>query len=193
MNAEDNVKKVMALVDKMPEPRRTKVKEMLEGRIGEIYFTAPASTREDFHNAFPGGLAAHSLNVVANLYRLSKALCPDRWPVGTLAFVGLFHDLGKVGDGTDEFYVPNENPYGRNKGFLFEVNKKLPYMSTSERTMFIFQKLGIEVSFEEYLALKLADGQYVDENRPYAMKEPDLAILVHFADRWSCAEEKDPK
>ena len=111
-----NVEKTMKLVEQLPEPRRSQVKSMLEGWVGEIYFTCPASSRADFHSSYPGGLCAHSLNVVANLYQLAKTLCPGEFKNETLIFVGLFHDLGKVGDGVRENYVPNSNPGGRNRG-----------------------------------------------------------------------------
>jgi hypothetical protein len=174
----------------MPEPRRTKIKTMFEGDIGSIFFSAPASSRSDFHNCFPGGLVLHSLNVVANLYKMTSTLCPDRYSIDTLAFVGLFHDLGKVGDGKNEFYKSNESEWHRSKGMLFEINKDCTFMVTAERGLFILQSYGVEMSAEEYLAIKLSDGQYDDTNRQYRLREPELALLLHWADMWSMVQEK---
>lgn len=64
------------------------------------FFTAPASAR--YHNAFAGGLAAHSVNV----YRcLADYLARPRvsevygiaYPPETVAIVGLLHDVCKIG------------------------------------------------------------------------------------------------
>lgn len=193
ISADDIVKNrelVMKLIDKFPEPRRTLVIKMMDGPIGETYFTAPASSREEYHGCYPGGLCQHSLNVVANLRSLSAALCPGQFDGPTLIFVGLFHDFGKVGDGVEEYYVPNPSDWHRNKGMLYEINKKCIYMPTSERGLYVLQKHCIELNHEEYLAIRLNDGQYDETNKSYRMKEPCLSILVHFADRWSTEQEK---
>lgn len=187
----ENAQLVMRLVENFPEPRRGLVKKMLEGPIGQEYFVAPASSREEFHGCYPGGLCQHSLNVVSSLYRMSKALCPDRWDKSTLAFVGLFHDLGKVGDGERPGYVPNPSDWHRNKGMLYEVNARCVYMPSSERGLFLLQRYGIVLEAEEYLAIRLNDGQYEKANDGYKMREPDLALLLHWADRWSVSVEKD--
>jgi len=185
-----NVSRVGNLVALMPEERQIKVQTMLAGPVGQIYYTAPASSHEEYHSCYPGGLAQHSLNVVRNLKKIADALCPKRYPDHQLAFVGLFHDLGKVGDGEKESYVPNTDQFQRNRGRLYEINKECAWMPSSERGLFILQKNGIEVTSEEYLAIRLNDGQYVRENEPYRNREPDLALLLHWADHWSAKQEK---
>ncbi|HEU5118865.1 MAG TPA: hypothetical protein VFT74_19890, partial [Isosphaeraceae bacterium] len=185
-----NVELVFKLVDRLPEPRRTKVKTLLEGQFGEYYFTAPASSREEFHSCYPGGLVVHSLNVIANLRKVAMALCPGRYGDPTLIFVGLFHDLGKAGDGRVERYLPNPSEWHRSKGMLYEVNKDCSYAPTAELGLYVLQKNGIEMDFEEWAAIRLNDGQYDENNRGYRMKEPDLALLLHFADLWSTVREK---
>lgn len=192
LDIEKKIKTFWKLVDIFSEPRKTKVKDMMEGKVGEIYFTAPASSREEFHSCYPGGLLVHSLNVVENLYSLSKALCPGVFSDEKLSFTGLFHDLGKVGDGTNEYYVPNPSDWHRNKGMLYEVNKDCTYMPTSERGLYVLQTHGIQMDADEYLAIRLNDGQYDDTNKSYKMKEPELALLVHWADMWATKQEKNP-
>lgn len=179
------------LVEIFPEKRKELVTKMMTfGPVGTSYFTAPASSREEFHACWPGGLLFHSINVVQNLRKISKSLCPGKYDDATLAFVGLFHDLGKVGDGVNEYYKPNESDWHRNKGMLYEINKDCVFMPTSERGLFILQSNGIEVTSEEYLAIRLNDGQYDETNKSYRMKEPGLALLVHWADMWSTLSEK---
>lgn len=186
-----NQQLVRRLVEKnMESHRRDLVLKMLDGPVGEEFFTAPASTREEYHNCFPGGLCAHSLNVVNNLQKLAKALAPDRYSIEKILFVGLFHDLGKVGDGVNPYYLPNKNDWERKRGRLYEINEKCLQMPTSERGLFLLQRTEILLDSEEYLAIRLNDGQYAAENSQYKMKEPPLALLVHMADRWSVEEEK---
>lgn len=186
-----NVEMLWKLLGKISGDRGEKVKAMMEGRVGEIYATCPASSRAEYHSAYPGGLLAHSLNVVQNLNKIAGALCPDKFSKETIIFVGLFHDLGKVGDGVQEYYVPHHSDWHRKQGMLYEINKECISMPTSERGLYILQKFGIEVSSDEYLAIRLNDGQYDQTNKSYAMKEPELALLVHWADMWSCQQEKE--
>lgn len=179
-----------SLVQMMPEPRQRFVRAMMDGPVGQSYFVAPASSRVDFHSCFPGGLLVHSLNLTKWLKKLAITLAPGKYDDATLAFVGLFHDLGKAGDGEEEYYVPHPSDWHRGKGMLYEVNKRCVHMPTSERGLYILQKNGIQVTTDEYLAIRLNDGQYVEENKGYRMKEPELALLVHWADRYSCEKEK---
>lgn len=186
----DNQATILELVQRFSDPRRGQVQALLEGSVGDTYFTAPASSREAFHSCYPGGLAQHSLNVVRNLSKLSKTLTPDRWPSETLVFCGLFHDLGKAGDGLEEYYVPTDLRWKKERGELYDINQKCLPMPTSERGLYILQRHGITLSHEEYLAIRLNDGQYVRENEPYRNREPDLALLVHWADMWATRQEK---
>jgi hypothetical protein len=191
-NADELMKKVETfntLVSIMPDDRCKQVKKMMEN-LPE-YFTAPASSKLEFHSCYPGGLLVHSLNVVKNLRKISETLCPGKYSDATVAFVGLFHDLGKAGDGNEPMYVPNPSEWHREKlGAMYEINKNLQFMPNSERGLYVLQKFGVQVTDEEYLAIRLNDGQYPPENKPYGMREPDLALLTHWADLWSCKQEK---
>lgn len=188
-----NTEIVNKLLEAIPEGRAGFIREMMVGPVGDEYFTAPASPRVSWHNCFPGGLCDHSLRVTQFLHRLAKDLAPGRFDVNTLNFVGLFHDLGKVGDGKNPYYLPLEgrdNDWRRSKGELYEINKECVHMPTSERGLYILQNHTIQVTSDEYLAIRLNDGMYDETNKRYALHEPDLALLVHFADRWATAVEK---
>lgn len=186
---EKNHKTLMSIVDMFPDQRAKKVRQMFDGIVGEQFLTAPASSREAYHSCYPGGLVEHSISVVMHAIDLNK-LWGSQYPVETVAFCALFHDLGKVGDGAEPFYVPTVHKWKRDKGELYDINPKCQYMCTAERGIFILQQNGIELSSDEYLGIRLSDGQYVRENEPYRMKEPKLAILVHFADLWCTINEK---
>lgn len=188
-----NYELVCRITDKFSSPRRESVKSMLfDSPVGTSFFLAPASTRVEFHSCFTGGLCDHSLRVVKNLKKLTAALCdrPDIYSLETLLFVGLFHDLGKTGDGVRELYTPKESDWHRRQGIMYDINPLCSKMSTAEMGLYLLQKHGIPVSEEEYLAIRLNDGQYDPANQKYAMREPPLALLVHWADRWSVEQEK---
>jgi len=188
-----NQKLVMKMVAKATatDPRWKLVDDMLKGPVGDEYFMAPGSSKLEFHDCFVGGLCYHSLNVFKALRKLVDALAPGEYTPETLLFVSLFHDLGKVGDGKEPYYVPEESQWHREKlGKMYSINQKCVQMPTSERGLFILQAAGIELTADEYLAIRLNDGMYPPENKSYGMHEPKLALLVHWADRWDAGAEK---
>lgn len=184
-----NAQTVEAMIKTFDDDRRAAMTHLFD-EIGQEFFAAPASGREEYHNCWPGGLCDHTLRVIKNLTLITAQMGLGRWPREQLRFVGLVHDLGKAGDGDRPYYVPNPNEWSRNRGMLYEVNRELPFMPVVDRTLFVLQKFGVALTDEEYLAIRLSDGLYEETNKRYAMKEPDLALLLHWADRWATAEEK---
>jgi len=160
--------------------------------VGTVFCTAPASSRTEFHSCYPGGLLRHSLNVVKYLNRLVKGFCPGKYTEETLVMVGLFHDLGKtVDDDGNSIYVVNPSDWHREKlGALYEIPKHIRHMAICDRSLFILQKYGITLSEEEYLAIRLSEGQNVRENEGYRYRETDLAVLLATANTMAERAEK---
>lgn len=187
---ERDLSRVKALVQYLPSERAKQVQEMLDGPVGSNFFTAPASTKRAYHYAFPGGLVAHSLNVVTHALTLQKHLAPDRWPVEKVVFCALFHDLGKAGDGKQPYYVRTEGSYLFDKGIFYDVNPRMTYMPSSDMGLYLLQRQGIVLEADEYLAIRLNDGPAAPENQMYAFREPDLSVLINMADNWAMRQEK---
>lgn len=183
--------KTSSVIENMcSEERAAKLVDLLE-KIGlEKYFTAPASSKEQFHNCFPGGLAQHNLNVVNSLIELD-AIVDGGFDPETLCVVGILHDIGKVVN-TDlvEFYSLETERWKIERGEIYSKNDGKVYLPTHQRTMWLITHFGFELSIEEYQAILLNDGQYLAENKAYANKECVLADLLHMADKISLIKEK---
>lgn len=175
---------------KLRTEQQAPVKEMLS-HFEERAFTAPASSRFEFHNAFPGGFIDHSLRVMKHTVKLTEA-----WKVqvdpASLIMATLFHDWGKVGTKEDDYYLPEESGWHRQRGKIYNKNPKVK-MPNAQLGLFVLSQFGVPLNEEEYCAILLNDGQYSESNREYGMKEPKLALLVHMADRWSSQCEKGRK
>lgn len=180
---------VNAIIDSLPEPRKTQVEKMMAGPMGEQFMTAPASTRRAFHYAFPCGLVAHSLNVVRYSVQFAETFAPGRWPKWKVAFCALFHDLGKAGSPGKPYYVLTKEEWRRKKGEYYEVCKD-EFMPNAEKSLYNLQLHGITLDWEETCAIRLNDGMGSESNREYAFYEPDLALIIHWADHWSSRQEK---
>lgn len=186
---EKNWNTFVSFVNKIDVERVQFAIDMVDS-LAERLATAPASSRAGYHNAFPGGLVDHSLRVLGNGFRLMKAF---DWPVKreSLIIACLFHDLGKVGDVDNDLYLPQPEQWRADKnGELYVYNQNMQFMTVPDRGIFLCQHFGLRLTADEMLAIKLNDGQYVQENIPYRLKEPLLADVVHIADVIATKQEK---
>jgi hypothetical protein len=162
----------------------------LVDHLGARLVMCPASSRKQYHAAYPGGLVEHSLHVFANARKLVGLYELDV-PLQSLIISCLFHDIGKVGDLDKDYYVEQTNNWRvENYGEVYFTNPNIQWMPSSERGLWLLQHFGVKLSNDEWIAIRCNDGMYTDENRPYAMKEPRLALVVHHADRIACEQEK---
>lgn len=183
-----NMEVALKLVSELGSERSSAVRDMLTDESLD-FFMAPASARVEHHCCFPGGLCHHSLNVAKFTLRIANDL--GGWPREQLLFVSLLHDLGKCGDGRERHFIEQTSEWHRSKGMMYVCNPRCTYMPAQERTLFLLQSYGIELTPEEYVAIRVHDGMSLDENRPYSMREPRLGLILHWADRWAVEVEKD--
>jgi len=159
--------------------------------------TAPASSYDYFHNAFPGGYCDHILRVVKfakATYKLWKmaGMYLDNFTEEELIFSALNHDLGKLGlpgDNLDKYILNKSDWHVKNQGKLYENNGNLPHVTISDTTMYILHRYGIDMSLNEYLTIKIHDGVYDDANKSYytgfnidSKMKSTLPIIMHHAD-----------
>ena len=187
---EQNWVKFLTMCKHVGANRVDAVTEMCE-TLGERLALAPASSRLEHHNAFPGGLVDHSIRVLVNARAISKALNIDL-PLESLVTCALFHDLGKVGSESEDTYVPQDSFWHREKlGEMYKMNKKLQYMTVPHRSLYLLQHFGITLNADEYVAIMIHDGQHCSENKPYSMQEPMLASIITMADFSATKQEKE--
>lgn len=179
--------KLYKFVDSLDPVRKPRVNNLLDS-LGTRYFTAPASQKADYHSCFPGGLATHSMIVLKNLvklidtFSLSKKCSKD-----SIIILSLFHDLGKVGTDSEDYYIINDDDYWFKKGHSYKINEKLLNTNMAISTLFLLQKYNIELSFDEIEAI------YCLHNPKSNFKENYLTLFLQWADRWSIELEKQNK
>lgn len=188
-----NFDKFRSLCEKLGD--RSEAALAMVDAFGEQLALCPASSRKEFHAAYPGGLVEHSLRVLSNAMKLTKAY---GWQVSkeSLIISCLFHDIGKVGlandDGTvTDYYVPQDSDWHREKlGEFYKHNKEMQYMSTPQRSVHMCQAFGLKLKMDEYLSILLNDGFVLDENKPYCLKTSPLVFTTMTADYISTMQEK---
>ena len=166
------------------------------------FFTAPASAM--YHNAFPGGLCAHSLNVYNMLHDMTLMIWPNYsecpYDEDTLKIVALFHDFDKMNK--YEKTVMNKKIYSENGSKYDEMGRydwvSVPgFKRKDSKDVFVFGTHGdnsaymtetfIPLSTEEYAAIINHHGCF---DNPKADITPifnrySLACLLHTADMLS--------
>lgn len=180
---------VNSIISILPEPRKSQVQAMMDGPVGEQFMMSPASTRRGFHYAFPCGLVAHSLNVVKYAMKIADAIAPDRWPKWKIMFCALFHDLGKAGSPGKPYYTLTSEQWKVKKEECYDVSKE-EFMPNAEKSLYVLQLHGVVLDYEETVAIRLNDGMGSESNREYSFNEPDLALVIHWADHWASRQEK---
>ena len=170
----------------------------------ERMMLAPASGKEHFHNAHAGGYVEHVLHItdlVVQIWDLwgKNGATIDDFDKEELIFAALHHDLGKVGDLADDYYVINESDWHRkNQGMIYKHNPNIQYMTVTDRAIWLLQHFGIKMSENEYLGLRLTDGMYEEANKgyyisymPHKQLRSNIAHILHQADMMASKIEYD--
>jgi hypothetical protein len=199
----ENLAKFYSLIDKyISGDRKDKLLEMYKD-IEETLATSPASTKVSHHNAFAGGYLDHVIRVTEAALVFEKVWDKfgqnKNYTTEELAFAALNHDLGKLGTNDEPVYIPNQSQWHReNQGLMFNYNPAITHMRIAERSLFVLQKYGIQVSENEFLAIRLHDGLYEEANKQYYItynKDTELrsniAYILHQADLMSSKIESN--
>jgi len=173
------------------------------GDFEERMMMAPASAKDAFHNAMPGGYVEHILHIIQFSLELKQVWEKNGAEINftdeELVFAAMHHDLGKVGDLEHDYYVPQDSDWHRiNRGEIYKHNPSLQYMKVPDRGLWLLQHYGVKVTDKEYLGIKLADGLYDDANSAYLKSyNPDynlrsnMAYILHQADMMATHIEFD--
>lgn len=175
---------------------------------GSDFFDAPASAI--YHNAFKGGLCAHSLNVYDSLKKLCRSFYTPEDPVtgeqgemecpyseDSIRIVSLFHDFDKMNK--YELYFMNKKIYSETGSKYDEMGKfdwkSVPgYKRKEDKDIFTIGTHGensvymtetfIPLSTEEHCAIINHHSKYDNPNLNTTgiYNKYHLACLLHLAD-----------
>ena len=181
------------IVTYISEPRTTKLLALYQSQEDNLAF-APASSRSSYHNAFPGGYVDHVNRVVEAALKVTKLWnnmgATINFTTEELVFSAINHDLGKLGRDGQPTYLPNDSEWHvKNQGAIYKPNTELPFIPIQDSSLFILQQAGIELTFNEWVAVKTHDGLYDDGNKAYLLSSQNesklrcsLPLILHQAD-----------
>ena len=189
-----NLERFYANIEKfISEPRATKLLALYQSQE-ELLAFAPASSKASFHNSFSGGYVDHVNRVVEAAIKVtslwSEMGAAINFSMEELVFAALNHDLGKLGIGGKPRYIPNDSEWHvKNQGANYKPNSELPFLPVQDNSLFILQNEGIQMSINEYIAIKIHDGLYDEGNKPFLISGQNesklrscLPLILHQAD-----------
>lgn len=194
--SKEKYEKLLDYVKEFCPSRFDKIKALYDSYEDRL-FTAPASSYEHYHNAFPGGYVDHVLRVVEFSLKLYNFYEENNMSVRgftkeNLVFVALNHDLGKLGfpgQGRERYLQNDSQWHVKNQGKIYKPNDKIPFVLVPHLSLYILQKFGIELNLEEYLGILIHDGMYEEGNKPYFISNQEstalksnLVYIIHTAD-----------
>ena len=164
---------------------------------------APASGKEHYHNCYVGGYVELVLHVVELAIEIKESWEKNGAAINftdeELIFAAMHHDLGKVGDLAEDYYVVQDNNwFVEKRGEYFKFNPKLQHMTVTDRAIFLLQHFGISMTENEYIGLRLTDGLYEEANKGYYISyvpertlKSNIAYILHQADLMATRIEYD--
>ena len=141
----------------------------------------PASHKKAYHNCFPGGYIDHVVRVITAAFKLhtlwQEMGSKDTYTEEELFVSALNHDLGKIGSLEEVSVFPSTDEWRkRNLGEMYTFNTKIEYMTVPDRSLFLIQQMGVQLTTNEWITIKTHDGLYDDANKQY------LPFIIHQAD-----------
>ena len=202
---QENYEKFLAFIRKAFANQPERMEQLLhmysEDELGMELIVAPASGKAHFHSAYVGGYIDHVMNVCKNsigmMNQFKAAGGFVDFEIEELLFAALHHDLGKLGDGSKPYYVPEASDWHRkNQNSIFTNNPDIHYMDVTHRALWLLNQYGIKYTQKETLGIMLADGLYNKGNEKYFIAfsegfslKTELPYLLHWADHMSCRIE----
>lgn len=176
-----------------------KLHEHFENRMS----IAPASGKEHYHCAYPGGYVEHILHVIQAALKLKDVWkemgCIIDFADEQLIFSAMFHDLGKVGTLEADYFIPQEDEWRRKKlSEIYMHNPNIDFMTATDRTYYLLSQFDIKYTETEFLSIHLADGLYNEYNKAYMITfnadnviKSNLPHIIHAADFMAMHSEYD--
>ena len=190
----------MSLIEE--DPRSENLKRMYEDLDQELA-EAPAAAVQHHHNAFPGGYLDHVLRVYDISVEMTKTFHAFEGKLNftsqELQFATLHHDLGKLGEPNEPYYVEQDSDWHRKTlGQNYKYNNTIQYMSVTDRAHYMLQQYDVKITKNEWLGIHLSDGMYDESNKSYLMNrmypypmKTNIPYIVHVSDYLAMVIEKD--
>jgi len=169
---------------------RASVLERFLDSYGERIAVCPSHNLSKRSTSAAGGLVEHALQTFKIARKLVETTGVEINPE-SLAVVCLLHEVGKIGDESRDYFVPQSSQWHMERGQVYTYNPDIPKMTHPHRTLYLLQSSGIHLTLDEWIAILTQSGTSSEENRFYAGCENNLAVILQSAIRMAVMKEED--
>ena len=180
------------IIQQLLKTKRPGVSDLLDYMDDCGFYEAPCSSQ--YHLCEKGGLAQHSIYVLAAAIRVRHALAPEV-PEESIIICSLLHDLGKCGQFGKPGYVPNmlkPRATKANPDPEPVQSDKKPYISNPDLMQVDHEIRSVQIigqhmilTEDENWAILMHNGLYGSFRYQIPGKETALYLILHFADMWA--------
>lgn len=176
---EKNLKKYEKLIEKVLPDRAVELLHMIEENC-QNFVECPGTMQNGEGFTHPGGLMARNLKILKTALALN-----DHLNLGvnksSIALVCLFFDFGMVGKPGAPLIVLNDSEWSVNKtGQLYKFSQDDDYMLVEDRNLFLMQKYGIELSRDEFVAMKFTSRRRFDWGKSYKVEKLPFILTTSY-------------
>lgn len=178
----ENFEKFRKILLKVTD-RRASIEKFLD-KHGDRIATAPGHDRNNKRSSVPGGLVKRSLQTFANARELCNmaAFSDSDISIESVIVVSLLHDIGRIGDETGDFFLPQTSSWHIERGINYVYNPDIKRMTHTHRGLYMLQSSGVTLTQEEWMSIVAQSSAY-DENKFYVGNETPLMTLLQTAIR----------
>jgi hypothetical protein len=186
---QENWGTLKGLVNRIENPEAREGAIHLCDDLHDRFAVAPASTRTDYVGCFVGGLVWHSLNVLRVMKALRTSLDIEKTvSADSMIILGLFHDIGKLGNEKEDYYLPQSSDWHREKlGMHYEVNEGMGHIPIAVRSLWWLNHYKVSLSENEVYALQslsVKNGEQISFTP--SLRDPWEGYLLQSAVRGAC-------
>lgn len=183
---EDNVSKIQKnlekyekIIEQIIPNRAVELMHMIEENC-QNFVECPGTMKSGEGYTHPGGLMARNLKILKNAITLNDAM-GLKVSKDSIALVCLFFDFGLVGEPNKPLIVLNDSEWSVNKtGQLYKFSQENDFMLVEDRNLFLMQKYGIQLTREEFVAMKFTSRRRYDWGKSYHIEKLPFLLTTAF-------------
>jgi hypothetical protein len=154
------------------DPKRLKEIKEFFGNLELTLTSSPYSVKKGSVGAYPGGYIVTINKLIEASLILDKVWdkfsSEKKYTLSELVFSAVMCEIGKLGTSDQPFFIPNDNDWEiKNRGLLFKYNPYHYNMKYSDRAIYTLQSNFIPANENEFLAIKLYNSFFDEENNHY--------------------------
>ena len=131
--------------------------DVMLDKLGQRLCVSPANHNNKMYGCYPGGIVVTSTKLAKAMQALNE-FHGNPVDIKSVYKVGLLHDIGRIGTLSDDYLLPQDSDWHREKlGNEYKINTDRPKMSFLHRTMLLLNQFQIKLTEEEFTALVSLD------------------------------------